>query len=189
MALLRELPISFVPLLLRELIAYDWKFPAERKELDQQFAYLESRSAAERRQLMEGFEKLRLSPELERVDWVNAPVQFSEQLTTHLWATHQIDAFRAAAVDYMKKVHAAAPHEPLPMPRLAPGGGGPGSGGKPIPAVSQAAAARSLLQPCETERRIPHLAGRRSRESEGPSRSVRPLVYQWGNRGRHSRPA
>ena len=117
-ALLRELPIGFVPLVLRELIAYDWKFPAERKELDQQFAYLASLPTGTRRQLMSGFAKLRIAPELERVDWVNAPVQFSEQLTTNLWATRQIDAFRSAAVDYMQRFHAAAAHAPLPVPRL-----------------------------------------------------------------------
>lgn len=42
--LLRQLPLSFLPLLLRELIAYDWKFPAERRELDHQLAYLGSLS-------------------------------------------------------------------------------------------------------------------------------------------------
>jgi len=42
--LLRRLPLGFVPLLLRELIVYDWKFPAERKNLDRQFAYLASLS-------------------------------------------------------------------------------------------------------------------------------------------------
>ncbi len=116
--LLRELPISFVPLLLRELISYDWKFPAERRELDNQFAYLVPQSAEARRQLMAGFARLHISPELEQVDWVNAPVQFSEQLTAHLWATRQIDAFRAAAVEYIQKVHAAAPLVALPVPRL-----------------------------------------------------------------------
>jgi hypothetical protein len=117
-ALLRELPISFVPLLLRELISYDWKFPAERKELDQQFAYLASQTAEARRQLMVGFAKLRIPSALQRFDWVNEPVQFSEQLTKHLWATHQIDAFRSAAVEYIQKVHAAMPHAPLPTTRL-----------------------------------------------------------------------
>jgi len=117
-ALLREMPISFLPLLLRELIIYDWKFPAERKELDQQFAYLGSQTAAARRQLMASFAALRISRELERFDWVNAPGQFSEQFSSELWATHQIDAFRSAATDYIQKVHAAAPREPLPVPRL-----------------------------------------------------------------------
>jgi hypothetical protein len=118
-ALLQQLPLGFLPLLLRELIVYDWKFPPERSELDHQLAYLESRSPAERRQLLAGFENLRLPPELEAFDWVNQPGQFSEQLTTHLWATLQIDAFRTAAIDYVRTVNAAAPPKLPVMPRLS----------------------------------------------------------------------
>jgi hypothetical protein len=117
-ALLRQLPLSFLPLLLRELIAYDWKFPAERKELDNQFAYLGSLSAQQITETMARFSQLRLSSELERVDWVNAPAQFSERFTAHLWATHQIDAFRAASVEYVHKVNAAAAAEQSPISRL-----------------------------------------------------------------------
>jgi hypothetical protein len=118
-SLLQQLPIGFLPLLLREIIAYDWKFPPERNELDHQLAYLETRSPVERRQLLAGFEKLRLPPGLEAFDWVNEPGQFSEQLTTHLWATLQIDAFRTAAIDYVRTINAAAPHTPPAMPRLS----------------------------------------------------------------------
>src|SRR5690348_16984986 len=71
--LLRKLPLSFLPLLLREVIAYDWKFPAERKEIDHQFAYLERLSADELRECMGSFVQLHLSRELEQSDWVNAP--------------------------------------------------------------------------------------------------------------------
>jgi hypothetical protein len=116
--LLRQLPLSFLPLLLRELIAYDWKFPAERKQLDNQLAYLGSLSPEQVRESMARFVQLRLSPELEHVDWVNSPVQFSEQLTAHLWATHQIDAFRAASVEYVHKLNEATPEQPLPTSRL-----------------------------------------------------------------------
>ncbi|MBV9611112.1 MAG: hypothetical protein JO091_01515 [Acidobacteriaceae bacterium] len=116
--LLQQLPLAFVPLLLRELIAYDWKFPAERKELDQQFAYLSSLSPEELRREMAPFASLRLSPELERPDWVNAPVQFSEQLSAHLWATHQLDAFRTASIEYVHKLNAANPPEAASVPRL-----------------------------------------------------------------------
>jgi hypothetical protein len=35
-----------------------------------------------------------------------------------LWATHQVDAFRKAATEYADHLHAAAPPEPLPVPRL-----------------------------------------------------------------------
>ncbi len=117
-ALLQRLPLTFLPLLLREVIVYDWKFPAERKELDNQLAYLASLSAEQLRQSMEPFAKLRLSSQFESVDWINQPSQFSEQLTAHLWATHQIDAFRAASIEYVHKLNATAPNDSLPVKRL-----------------------------------------------------------------------
>ncbi len=116
--LLQQLPAGFVPLLLREIISYDWKFPAERRDLDRQLAYLGSLSPDERRPVMAPFAELRLLPELEGFDWVNFPDQYSEQLTAYLWATHQIDAFHRAAVDYVQMIDAAKPLEPPPVPRL-----------------------------------------------------------------------
>jgi hypothetical protein len=116
-ALLRQLPLAFLPLLLREVISYDWKFPAERKDLDHQFRYLSSMTD-EVRESLSPFNRLRLSPELERVDWVNQPGVFSEQLTAHLWATHQIDAFRSASVDYVHKLNAAKSAPAFYAPRL-----------------------------------------------------------------------
>ena len=116
--LLQELPLAFLPLLLRELIGYDWRFPAERRELDKQVAYLDSLTTEQRKKAMAPFTALRLSPELERMDWVNEPVQFSEQLSSHLWTTHQIDAFRKAAIVYMQDVNTAAPKQTLPASRL-----------------------------------------------------------------------
>ena len=117
-ALLRQLPLCFEPLLLRELIVYDWKFPVERKELDHQLSFLQSLSPEDLGKQMTPFAEFRLSPELERVDWVNAPAQFSQQLTAHLWVTHQIDSFRAAAVEYVRELNAASAAEPLPVPRF-----------------------------------------------------------------------
>src|SRR5215469_2844282 len=110
--LLRQLPLAFLPLLLRELIVYDWKFPAERADLDRQFRYLSNTSVTA------AFSQLKLSRELEQSDWVNSPAVFSEQLSAHLWATHQIDAFRAAATDYVQRATASAPDPPLPAHRL-----------------------------------------------------------------------
>lgn len=117
-ALLRRLPLAFLPLLLRELIVYDWKFPAERAELDRQFTYLGSLAAGSFQTVMAAFAQLRLARELEQMDWVNSPAVFSEQLSAHLWATHQIDNFRTAAVDYVGKVSASAPDPVLPTHRL-----------------------------------------------------------------------
>lgn len=117
-ALLQRLPLGLVPLLLREVIVYDWKFPAERREIERQFAYLTALSPDEMAKTMAAFSSLRLTGALERTDWVNTPAAFTEQLTAHLWTTHQIDAFRAAAVDYVGKSSAATPEEPLPVHRL-----------------------------------------------------------------------
>lgn len=118
LSLLRQLPLSFLPLLLREVIAYDWKFPAERNDLDRQFRYLDSLSAARLQAAMAPFAGLRMAPELERVDWVNLPAQFSEKLTAHLWATHEIDAFHSAAAGYIRTLDSKSKPEPLPVPRL-----------------------------------------------------------------------
>ena len=118
LALLQRLPLAFLPLLLRELIVYDWKFPAERADLDRQFRYLGGLSAGAFQAAMAAFTQLKLTRELEQIDWVNAPGVFSEQLSAHLWATHQIDAFRAAAVDYVQKATASAPDPPLATHRL-----------------------------------------------------------------------
>jgi hypothetical protein len=117
-ALLRTLPLGFLPLLLRELIVYDWKFPAERRDLDRQFAYLASLSPELLAKTMAPFSQLRLTAALEKADWVNAPAVFAEQLTAHLWSTHQVDAFRTAAVEYVARSSASSPNDPLPTHRL-----------------------------------------------------------------------
>ena len=117
--LLRTLPISFLPLFLREAIAYDWKFPAERKELDAQFAFLTSCRPDRRNSLMEPFGSLRIAGDLLNIDWVMSPLDFSERFSAYLWATHQMDAFRAASVEYVEAMNAARAVESLPMPRLS----------------------------------------------------------------------
>jgi len=117
-ALLRQLPPVFAPLLLKEIIVYDWKFPAERHDLDRQLAYLRSLSPEECQRLLEGFSRIKISPELQSRDWVNQPGRFGEDLAAYLWSTHQIDAFRSASEGYVQKLDAARPNEPLPVPRL-----------------------------------------------------------------------
>src|SRR5205823_931715 len=57
-------------------------------------------------------------PQLENCDWVNAPAQFVEQLSAHLWTTHQLDTFRNAALDYAAHLRVVAPSEPPPVARL-----------------------------------------------------------------------
>ena len=116
---LQQLPGSFLPFLLKEIIALDWKFPAEREELLQQLNYLQSLSADQRDREMQDFAQLRLTPELEAFDWVNMPGQFLEKFSARLWATSQMDAFRQASERYMQAFRAALPSQEPPIPRLA----------------------------------------------------------------------
>jgi hypothetical protein len=116
--LLRKLPAAFMPLLLRQVQAYDWRFPAERREIDHELTFLASLSEADRRRLFTGFEQLQLPARLMEVKWASSPVKFSEQLSNHLWNTRQIDAFHEAASTYQKAVFAAMPNQPPAAPRL-----------------------------------------------------------------------
>ena len=115
---LQRLPLSFVPSLLREVVDYDFRFPVERKALEKELANLKSLSAEQVADWFRGFAQIEISSQLERFDWVNAPAQFVEQLSSHLWTTHQVDVFRKAATEYADRLQAAAPPEPPPVPRL-----------------------------------------------------------------------
>jgi len=119
LAVLRQLPLSFLPFLLKEMVALDTKFPAEREEILLQLAYLESLSPLERDRNMAAFSGLLVTPELESFDWVNLPGQFLERLSSHLWATSQMDIFRSASERYMREFRAAHPDEPPQVPRVA----------------------------------------------------------------------
>jgi hypothetical protein len=118
LAALERLPLSFLPSLLREAIDYDFKFPAERKALEMELLNLSSLSAEQIKEWFQGFFQIRLSPQLEQWDWVNSPAQFVEQLSAYLWTTHQLDAFRLAALAYAERLRAARPPERPAIPRL-----------------------------------------------------------------------
>ena len=115
---LRPLPLSFLPSLLREVIDYDYKFPAERSAIDRELATLSALSPTQAREWFQAFAQFSLSPQLEQVDWVNHPAQFVEQLSAHLWTSHQQDAFRQAAMAYADRLQANRPPEKLAIPRL-----------------------------------------------------------------------
>jgi len=115
---LKRLPISFLPSLLREIIASDYKFPAERKELADEILNIASLSAEQNTDWFEKFARISVSESLTDLDWVNAPGEFVEQLSSYLWTTHQLDAFREAAELYADRLHAALPHENPIVPRL-----------------------------------------------------------------------
>lgn len=114
----RQLPLSFVPNLLREVIDYDFKFPAERSAIERELAVISSLSSDERKDWFRGFANITLSTSLEHVDWINQPSRFEEQESAHLWSTHQQDAFRETATAYGERLLTAAPPSRPPVKRL-----------------------------------------------------------------------
>ena len=117
-SLLLQLPLVFAAVLLREIISYDWKFPAERLQLETQLRLLKALSATELSARMQGFAGIRLSPELERSDWIGNPSGFVERLTAWLWSTGQMDSFHATADQYAASIASAGPIGRPPSRRL-----------------------------------------------------------------------
>ena len=109
---LRQLPLSFVPSLLREAIDYDYRFPAERSAIDRELANLHALSPAQISARFEAFRNVSLSLALEEFDWINLPAQFVEKQSAYLWSTHQLDAFRKAATDYGSELQASPVESP-----------------------------------------------------------------------------
>lgn len=116
--LLQQLPLALAALLVEQIQQYDWKFPAERREIDGQLSYLSSLSRPQMDQVLSGFGQLQLSPQLEHINWVESPHEFSEALSAYLWRSGQIDAFRRTANSFILKVDAATPPLNLPLARL-----------------------------------------------------------------------
>ena len=111
---LQQLPLSFLPNLLSEVIELDYKFPVERQRISKEIAMLGSLASAQMQEWFGQFRELSLSIKLEHFDWLDQPAQFVEQLSAHLWSTHQLDAFRKAAKEYGNRLQAAvAPDRPV----------------------------------------------------------------------------
>jgi hypothetical protein len=115
---LQQLPLGFVPSLLRELIDYDFKFPAERTSIDHELDTLSSLSPAQLKEWFQPFSQLSLSEKLEGLDWVNQPAQFVEQLSAYLWTTHQLNAFREAAIAHGNRTRIVPSAESTAIPPL-----------------------------------------------------------------------
>lgn len=116
LALLNQLPPVLTLVLLREVIAYDWKFPAERADLQRQFTLLAGLRPAERQQKLSGFAGVRLNADLQRTSFALQPAEVMQRLTAWLWSSGQMDAFRDAAEDYTRYLAQAAP-TPRPAKR------------------------------------------------------------------------
>ena len=85
LALLRRLPPAFAALLLREIQGYDWRFPAERSDINRQLEILAKLDAAALTAMMSGFGALSISEAMKDERWGAAPGEFVEKLTAYLW--------------------------------------------------------------------------------------------------------
>jgi hypothetical protein len=115
---IRQLPVTFLPSLLREVIEYDFKFPTERSSIDIELSTIAALSPSQIKEWFQPFQSISISSKLENFDWINSPAQFIEQQSAYLWSTHQLDAFRKAATDYGARLQAAVAQRPLPSQRL-----------------------------------------------------------------------
>jgi hypothetical protein len=114
---LKRMPLVLLALVLRQMMQYDWCFPAEQRQLADQFDLLRRLDAASFDRLMAPFSAIALSSGLHDMDWVNQPQQFSEQLTAYLWSQHQIDQYHEAAQGYQQYLQKASEEKPLVVPR------------------------------------------------------------------------
>ena len=115
---LQRFPLVLLPIFLREIIAYEWCFPAEHRALDRQFDYLETLQTASFATLMAPFFALKLPSELGQTDWVNHPQHFTERLSPLLWSTQRIDDYHKAALQFLKQLEPALAEGPPAMSRF-----------------------------------------------------------------------
>jgi len=114
---LRRVPLSLLPLILRMLVDYDWLFPPEQRDLMAELHWLTGLAPDDFDKLMVPFAAIPLSSELTGSDWVNGPRDFTGHLIGFLWSQHKIDAFHRAAGDYDQSRAAALAAPPPVAPR------------------------------------------------------------------------
>lgn len=104
LSVLQQIPLVVLPVFLREFIEYDWCFPIEQRSFTRQFEYLETLQVSSFASLMAPFSAIRLPESINKIDWVNKPKIFNEQLSALLWSTHQMDDYRKAALLYQEQL-------------------------------------------------------------------------------------
>jgi len=94
---LQRLPLSFLPSLLREVIDYDFKFPAERKSLERELGNWNALPEEKGKEWVSGFAQISLSPQLEQFDWVNQPAQFVDDSSDGCFSQGGVGLWRSFA--------------------------------------------------------------------------------------------
>ena len=117
LGVLKRMPLILAAALLRQVIQYDWSFPAEREQLLQQLGLLQQLDTAAFDSLMSSFAAIPLASDLSKFDWVNHPQPFSEKLTAYLWEQHLSDNYHSAGQMYQQYLEKALPQARPITPR------------------------------------------------------------------------
>jgi hypothetical protein len=117
LGVLTRMPLSLLALVLRQLIQYDWSFPAECEQLVVQLKLLSRMDDAPFSGVMAPFTRIPLTSRLSNFNWVERPQSFSEQLTAYLWEQHLSDDYHSAAENYQLLLQKALPQSPPIIPR------------------------------------------------------------------------
>lgn len=100
--LLRTIPLPLLPLLLREISAFDYRFPRERERILSQLTQLQSMDAGQRDRLTGLFRVFSLPAPLAAMNWISDPGHYLDVLTATLWSSGQMPQFRQAAKDFVE---------------------------------------------------------------------------------------
>ena len=114
----RKTPLTLLPIILREVMDYDWSFPREKSRLTRQLMYLQSLPPASFAALVAPFAAIRLPTDISKIDWVNQPQHFGDQLSATLWSMQEMDDYRKAAQQYQKQLQLALIEKPPLVPRF-----------------------------------------------------------------------
>lgn len=117
--LLENMPVPLAAVMMQQISRADRLFPVERSELNGTLQSLIPPRPKPVEQAVQKFATLRLSQDLQRLDWRLDPTGFVERMTADLWSTGQIGVFRDAARLLAPSVSAAERRDREPASRFA----------------------------------------------------------------------
>jgi hypothetical protein len=117
MKLMNRTPLILLAALLRQVIQYDWSFPAEREQLVRQLNLLDQLDVTSFDSLVSPFAAIPFSRELSKFDYLNHPQHFSEKLTAYLWEQQLSDNYHNVAQAYQQYLEKALPQTQPVTPR------------------------------------------------------------------------
>ncbi|MGB6724537.1 MAG: hypothetical protein WBE74_01455 [Terracidiphilus sp.] len=112
-AALRQIPVALLPVFLVDMKAYDWKFPLEQREIEKRIEFAEANPSS-----LSGFNGIKVPPSLDNPERIEDPQLFLADMTSYLWSSLQMDAYRTAANRFVDLYSAAVEPAQPAIPRL-----------------------------------------------------------------------